>query len=200
MNEIQLLLNNIFQCLKRANSPLVNLLNEGIGKDYINAQLEKYDLEFPGDVYSLYEWKNGVDDSQRHLMGNICLFTMGIFPPFHRAYKSYQELVQNDDYWTKSMFPLFESGGAGFHLLECNPASDNFGMIYFYDIGAYEFDTIIGKYDTIETLFKSVNECYERGIYTYDNEGKFTVTDYDRSFEISRKYNPHCRDYWSLFF
>jgi len=198
MNEILSLLENIYKYPKKGKSPIINLLNNGINKEYINSHLKKNNLEFPNDVYSLYNWKNGVNDSEEHLMGNITFFPMGIFSSFERAYNNYQICSGKDSYWTKSLFPIFESGGAGFHLLECDPLNKNYGIIYFYDLGAYEFDTIIGKYDSVRTLLESVRECYEEGVYTYNEERLFTVVDYERSFEISKNSNPLCQQYWNL--
>jgi len=198
MNEIQLLLNKIFNCLKRINSPLVEFLNDGIDKTNINTRLKKYNLEFPEEVYSLYGWKNGVTDKEEHLMGHIMLFIMGIFSSFDRSCNSYQEWCGKDRYWNKTLFPLFESGGAGFHLIQCDPSSVNYGMIYFYDISADEFDTIIGKYDSLKTLLQSVYDCYLLDIYTFNKYGIFTVIDYEKSFKISKKYNPRCYQYWNM--
>jgi hypothetical protein len=199
MNEIQFLLNNIYKCLEKTNSPLIKSLNERIDRKYVNAQLKSDNLKFPEDAYSLYEWKNGINDNEEYLMGNITFFPLGIFSSFERAHKSYYAWVGKDDYWTKSLFPLFETGGWGFHLLECNPLSKNYGMIYRYDISAYEFDTIIGKYDSMKTLLQTINECYELGIYTYNKDNIFEEIDYEKTFEISRKYNPRCHQYWNLF-
>lgn len=68
--------------------------------------------------------------------------------------------------------------------------------VYDQGKGAYKFDTVISKYDPIRTLLLSIKGCYENKIYTFNKEGIFKATDYEKGFQISQKHNPLC--YWDL--
>lgn len=198
MNEINILLDDIFKCLEQVKAPLTNLMNPGIDKDYIDAMLVNALLHFPEDLYTLYAWHNGVNDHEEHLIGNITLFTLGIFIPFERSCEIYRLRAGEDEYWPQSRFPVFESGGGELYLIECNPVNENYGMIYYHDISSYLFDTVIGKFDSLKTLLEAINECYNKGLYAFDKERMFTITNPRNANVFFRKHNPRCKQYWDL--
>lgn len=111
------------------------------------------DSIFPDDVIKLYKWKNRVNTNPGNAIGNLWLFPMGIFLPFKRAMEIHSYMTKQEYGWDKDKFPLFESGGGEYFLIECNSDRPTHGMIFLHSAGAVEFDTLISYYDSLKTLF-----------------------------------------------
>lgn len=64
-------------------------------------------------MYDLYEWKNGIVDEELEMqtIGELMLFSLGIFPSLSSAVESYSSHRSEIAYWNEGLFPLFESGG-----------------------------------------------------------------------------------------
>ena len=104
----------LFLELQKIKSPILSYLNPGISKSAVDESLQLADLDiaFPAEVYSLYEWKNGIDDEawQSRMVGELCLFKLGIFVSLNVAIVSYIKQAGQPGYWSKSLFPIPTAG------------------------------------------------------------------------------------------
>ena len=181
--------------LKLINAPILNILNDGID---IKVKNEVFPSNYIcDDLETLYKWKNGTNLLNIQLIGNAWLIYMGSFISFDRAQTIYQSRAGEDKYWSSSMFPIFESLGGEFHLIECNMENIEFGSIYYHSIGDIDFETIIKRYDSLESLFNTVTECYVSQIHTFDEKG-LLITNLEKAIQIGKKNNPQS-GFWNLF-
>lgn len=182
-------------------SPLVNLLQPPLQKEEIKKKIASFSMILPEEVYSLFGWMNGVDSSIEHFLGAAWLFPGGGYYEFERAFEMYREEAGKDDFWNRSKFGIFESGGGDTYLIECAQNSPDFGKIYLYDIGSVDFDRMISIYDSLESLLSTIIECYTDQIYVCDKVTGVQTPDratFLKEVLIAKKYNPNS-EFWSIF-
>jgi hypothetical protein len=150
----------------------------------------------PRELFSLYKWKGGTV-TENVAIGECWLFKMGALISPEKALKLYERRVNKDEYWTEGMFPIFESLGGDYYLLDINESSPTCGMLFFYSRSAVDFETIISKYDSLQTLFATILECFRREAYYYDNDN---TLGFDAKLErnINMAFNRKSA-YWVLF-
>jgi hypothetical protein len=154
-------------------------------------------FDIPDDVHSLYSWKGGTE-RQNSTIGECWLFKMGALIEPEKAIRYYQNFVNKDEYWIDNMFPLFESGGGDFYLLDIDKHRRTRGLVFYYSRPAVDFKVIISKYDSLECLFKSILECFSNGAYSYNYGTKRLEFDLQLERQINVKNNPNSK-YWKLF-
>lgn len=54
-------LNILFDELKKAGSPLENIMQKGLSEEYMRLKMKEVSLRLPPEVYTLYSWHNGVE-------------------------------------------------------------------------------------------------------------------------------------------
>src|ERR1044072_8480499 len=137
------LLNGISEVLDKAKAPLANILQKGIGKETIQEKIKGLNINLPGEVYALYEWRNGTfipDDSYSY--DQTWIFPLGTFCSIEESVESYRYFVGNDDYWNNTMFMLFKSGTGEMYLIDCNDESPTYHMIYKHWVGAVDYEVV----------------------------------------------------------
>jgi len=199
------LLESLLNELERHNAPVLRYLKDGVSKEKIEAAFEENNipLKLPEEVLELYKWKNGVSafiEDDEPIIGELELFTQGVYTSFQLSFDTYISHILKSDFFTPSMFPLFESGSGELFLVECNPGSPEYKKILMFTL----HDPILAggevksKYDSMESLLLTVLECYQKGIYFFSEfEGK-RVFDIERmsEVEVATKHNP-TSDYWA---
>ena len=195
VNRFRQLLIELTILLRNVNAPILEILNPGIRR--VDAEKILGYLSLPEEVFVLYEWKNGSLIDRQRLLGENWLFKRGIFMLAERAVELYTKKAGKDGFWNKAMFPLFESRGGDFYLIDSDVHSPTYRMIFFHSIGAVDYDTMISKYDSLETLFETILECFKTRIYHYDPSSKTLEFDPMPERNLSKKYNPKA-GYWKL--
>jgi hypothetical protein len=122
MNDLNESLGLLYSLLTKTGSNLPGLLEQGINNTSIDRILEKirFPYKLPAPVYDLYQWKNGTSISDDKSLGELWLFPMGTFLSFQIAVDRYMSLACKDEYWKPFMFPLFQSGGGDYFLIDCD--------------------------------------------------------------------------------
>lgn len=194
-------LNTLFTILAQKKCPIVDLLQRPLTKEEIDVQVESLPLRLPDEIYSLYMWRNGVTSTEKIYSGAGSLIPGAVFYEFSNAVLRYHEYAGKDEFWNSSKFLVFDSVGGEMHIMECDESSKDFGKIFYHDISALEFDTLISIYDSLDTMLDTVIECYIEGLYSCDPiKGIKHANDdaFAREAEISKKHNPQSL-YWTLF-
>ena len=124
----------------------------------------------------------------------ILLFDRGIFMDLQRSMHYFSTAAGQLDNWSESMFPLFESGAGEFYLIECNEDNENYGMIYFDTIDP-EIEGIETIYDSLESLFETIIQCYKQRIYTFDSDNCLVCKRSEKK-RLAKKLN-HMSKYWN---
>ncbi len=185
----------LFEELKRVGSPLISLLQPGIPREMVDKKLGAADvgISFPDEVYSLYEWKNGVEDdeSSEYTVGELRLFTLGIFDSFDVAKGSYLEWSVRGDYWPRELFPLFESCGGDYYLIDTNAHSSTYRMIMFYSPSNPYFQGVASIFDSLDSCLTSIIECYRKQAYFFTSGSRSLETRPEIVNEIWEKNNPN---------
>jgi hypothetical protein len=184
--------------LERAKSPVLSYLQPGISKKDVDniLKLEGIDISLPDEVYDLYGWKNGIYDEEANTrsLGQLTLFTLGIFVSFNIAAVDYRERAVQYNYWPRGLFPLFGSGGGDYYLIDTNKQSVNFRMILFYSPSNPSFQGTVSAFDSLDSCLRSIIECYREKVY-YIEPGSPYFESGDGEWAIRRKHNPRSEYY-----
>ena len=183
---------------RKIDFPLLSRLAPGIDPDGIEPR--NFDGVLPEEVKVLYKWKNGIrPEFARDPIGRQTLFDGGILMTMKEVGRV-QGLLggDEDEGWSRSKIPIFESGGGEYYLLECDASSATFGRIIIFDIGSVDFERTIGMYDSLGTLFQTVLKAYEDGLFRVGDHGYLEVSDYKELSRLKKEFNPQS-DYWRLY-
>jgi hypothetical protein len=183
------------------NPSFLFFLNTGLTDEAINQLFGESILPFPDDFYTLYNWRNGTtwrpEEKQRFIAKTATyLFPLAAFMPLEEALYAYKHLAGKDEYWRTSMFPIFESFGGDYFLLDTS-AED--GRIYFYTVNDESDDWCIPIFGSLALGFQTILRWYEESALTYnDEEKRVKKANRDRYIAIAREVNPKCR-YWKTY-
>ena len=194
--KLQKFLEDSDRVLHKLNAPILQRLNQGISTEEVEAMLKGRQL--PPEVYQLYSWHNGTVLDVNVPIGELWLFPGAAFMSCARAMEVDKIRSGKDKYWNAKKFPLFESRGGEYFLIDGNQGSRTAGMIFFHSAGSVDFDTVISKFDSLETLFNTIVTCFQQGAYFYDNINKMVGFNPDLERHISRQLNPRSA-YWKKF-
>lgn len=181
--------------LNDTNAPILRRLNPGIPQKTTESIFGELDII--EEIYQLYSWRNGTQIDKEAKIGEYWIFKMGMFMSAERAIECYRKKAGQDQFWDINKFPLFESRGGEYYLVDCNRNNETFGMVFFHSIGAVDFDTIITKYDSLETLFETILECFMQKVYYYDHASNTLEFNPKLEREIIKKNNPKS-EYWKI--
>jgi len=193
------LFKQLFLEMKASNSPLWSYLQPGISKEVVDNNLTKANLDvaFPDEIYSLYEWHNGVNENEAREkdIGELSLFKLGIFSSLSFAIDNYIEYAVQNSYWSKGLFPLFESGGGDYYLIDSNKHSATYKMIFFYSPSNSYFQGVASIFDSLDSLLSSVIECYREKAYYFSPDSPDLEIKPKLEMAIWRKHNPNSEYY-----
>lgn len=198
MGKMKILLDQFSEQLSLSGSHIIKELQPGIDRTIVEKSIRDFSLNLPDEVFELYAWRNGLNPEylESSEVGEMELFKLGIFPPFEISLEEYNDYAWKNNYYEKSFFPLFGSGGGDYFLINCEDESNERGRIYYFTLSSYEFDKWISMYDSLETLIQTITYCYKEGAYSYNlEEGPSLQIDIPLEREICRVNNP-LSDYW----
>lgn len=176
--------------LRFLGHPAVENLQNGLSKNEIDEKLEGV-LKSYHPIYDVFTVANGMQVENKPI-GALLLFDYGIPLTLDEALKLYR-INLRDELWSATLFPLFDSGGSDFLLIQLDEESVDYKRIFLFSPAqAFETQYMI-IYDSLEAMFRSIIECYDKNIY-YIQDG-FLEVDNDRLFPTCRKLNPNS-DYW----
>ena len=184
--------------LGRSISPVLSYLQPGISKSEVDGKLRlaKIGVSFPDEVYSLYGWKNGInDDTDTRTLGEQWLFKLGIFCSLDLAISNYLEWTTGPSYISKTLFPLFESGGGDYYFVETNKHSASYGMILYYSPSNPDLPGPTSIFDSLDSCLRSIVECYRQKAYYYNPDSPDLEIEWDLEKTIWKKLNPNSEYY-----
>ena len=187
--------------LQKSRSLVPLYLQPGISRSDVERSLQVagIDISLPEEVYSLYGWRNGIDedesDSESTPFGQLQLFTLGIYISLNLAIQEYAQNAIRQSYWPKTLFPLFGSVGGDYYLIDTGNTSLTYGMIMYYSPANPYFQGAVSIFDSLESCLRSVTECYSTKAYHFDLDSHYFEIDALREKAIWRKHNPRSEYY-----
>ena len=191
---LQSILVGIESKLKDIKAPILDRLKPGITEQTVRDVFSGLDL--PEQIIELYAWRNGTTVDGTEKLGETWLLPMGCFMSANRVMAVYKREAGVYDDWSLGKLPLFESRGGEYFLIDIDRQSDTRGMVFFHSSGAVDHDIIITKYDSLETMLRSIEICFERRAYFWGNG--LLKADFLLEREINMANNPESK-YWKLF-
>lgn len=182
--------------LKGYNIPLNKLLQEGISRDFIDDKIRNTPISFFDELCDLYAWRNGTRFEDGAKMGQTWLFPGGCFLSIEESLRLYRGVNRDID-WKDTMFAVFDSGGGDMYLIDCDEKSPTFKMLIRHNVAAVDYEVVITAYDSLASLFKTITECYETGVFYFDPSGALQ-SDFKGQIRIARRNNPQS-DLWKLY-
>ena len=163
---------------------------------------EQLDLKFNNELVELYSFADGTTIDEVTPCGKTGLIPIHSFLNLQDSISYYQRGFEPDEFFRNSdtgyrpgnkLFPFLEDGAGNCYWVDLN-GDENHGRLYWTNTFGEQPDYL---YNSLTTLFQVINECYEKNVFTLDNEG-YLDCDYNKFGQVSRKYNPHI-DYWTKY-
>ncbi|SHN45477.1 SMI1/KNR4 family protein [Chitinophaga sp. CF418] len=142
------------------------LLLDGISRAEIDEKKKALNLSFPPEVYELFEWKNGIKDSDNLTIGQCRLFPWGILESFDGLLGVYK-FSTTKKYFSDIYFPILTSGGGDYILINCNEDDEFYGYVYWYSPALYGTELDL-RFNSLHTYLQCVLECFEAGAYLFE--------------------------------
>jgi hypothetical protein len=143
------------------------------------------------ELRELFRWRNGMKSQ------GIPIGELWIQPGFHLM--SVEESIRDNHYaslrlgdWWPSWYPILTDAGGSRRFCDTRLTSKGQVPVYYY---APDSALVSGRiYDSIQSMFATILECYRSGAYFVAPDG-FVDTQFSYEIEISRGLNPSS-DYW----
>ncbi|MBN6077123.1 SMI1/KNR4 family protein [Aggregatibacter actinomycetemcomitans] len=177
LNDIEISLNNL-------NHSCLSYLNRGISFPEIQEQFSKISLRPNEELITLFSWRNGTKVTDNINLGDLAFFPGFYLMSLQESISTYIELRDTFS-WKKSWFPIFANGGGDFYVVDLGVEAQG-KIIGFY---VYEEDHAI-EYNSLESMLKTLKECYEEGIIFRDNQGYLDM-DYYQYAAVAHRINPN---------
>ncbi|WP_156032799.1 SMI1/KNR4 family protein [Prevotella sp. 10(H)] len=186
------ILSNLENHLIRTKNPIENYLNEN---DFIQSHfvevLNNLGLKATEELIELYSWRNGLD-AQKALDINfeIKLFSMGTYIDY-RSTSSLLILEQHTSkcYENKYLPIIYNGILEDPILIDLKPGSKTYGQLFYYSPKITLSMEPISIYDSLSTWLQTMNECYEKNVYSVNTEG-FLEEKSDEEALVSKRLNP----------
>ncbi|WP_449416307.1 HEAT repeat domain-containing protein [Phormidium nigroviride] len=192
-------LNRILSWIEQHKPEAVSLLQPGLSDIEIEEIVKDLPIELPQEIYDLYKWRNGSEDSPAQ--ENIAYIFNGFcFYPLEIAVKQYrQKLIKrnrslniNSPGWIEIFFDYIGKERRGYVVIDDSQES---GQVVF----AYNKDGAesVFQYTSLTSMIVTIAECYETGAYSISPHKDFTgsvTNDYQKAHQIWCKYNSEIVD------
>ncbi|RFM32582.1 SMI1/KNR4 family protein [Chitinophaga silvisoli] len=158
----------------------MSALNSGLTLEEIHDKITSLGINFPQDLYELYNWRNGFNVYEP----GFDLWPSVSFLPLEKAIKDYTSVTKN---MYDNLFTVFLENDSDRYMVNL-ASGDDYGKI-FYDcppITLTEYPVSI--FDSLEKALVTQLECLEKGIYIFD-DGRFVAT--DEIVDVIKNHNPN---------
>lgn len=201
MQKLKHFLHDLDEVLYKKRIPIIKFFNNGVDRNNLVELFNKFAIPFDPieELFLFFEWHNGINmallDTEPDV--DITLFTLGIPCSIEESFRAYLYYSVENSFWTTNLFPLFESSGGDYFLIDFNKNSKGFKKIFFFSPSNPYFQGTISIYDSLLLLIESIIECYEKNIYKLDEAMEELIIQPKLETEVFRKNNP-LSEYWKV--
>lgn len=151
-------------------------LQDGSKQAEIEKKIAPFNLSFPPELFELFMWKNGLNDSHRLKVKDAGLFVMG-GNSLEWSLSAYEKFVERK-FLDPMYFPVFESGGGDFMVINCDPDDEHYGYMFMHSFVLHP-EGLAVYYESLFSQLQCVLECFEAGGYffvdgTFEMNGKLS--------------------------
>jgi hypothetical protein len=190
---MQLQLNQIEEILRVKRSPIADLLQPGISRDYIKNLLDNLELRFPEAVYNLFAWHNGTKIADNQILDDLRLIPHCVFYSIEMNLDTYNHFAIQSGLWEHHYFPLLNSGGGDVYLINCDPNLSDYGSVSLYSPAMLIVEPEI-RFSSVEKMVDAILALYQNGGYEFVI-GEGLMVDRKLQRETIRSLDPEV-DYW----
>ncbi|MCC3405652.1 MAG: HEAT repeat domain-containing protein [Microcoleus sp. PH2017_10_PVI_O_A] len=193
-------LHRILKWLEEHKPEAISLLQPGLSNREIEELVKDLPIHFPQEVYDLYKWKNGSEDSPAQ--ENVAYIFNGFsFYPLEDAIKIYRhKLIErnwstrniNTPGWIEIFFCYIGKEVGGYVVIDGSQETRQ--VIFTYN---KDGDEVTARYTSLTSMITTIAECYETGAYSISKHEDFTGTvikDYQKAHQIWCKHNSEIVD------
>jgi hypothetical protein len=179
-------------CLINYSKAIYDKLQTGLSAKEVSQRLESENM-FSLSISELFMWKNGIRNAAQEPVGKYDICTQGRLISLDEAIEHFYIYTKNG-LWRKDLFPIISNYGGDFVLVDVNETSPTFNTLLLYS-PSLQLNTPQTIYDSLGSFVQTIIECFESGIYRYNEEEGFLEVDYDAEARVSLKKNPNS-EWW----
>lgn len=194
MKQLKELLSEFENNLKEQHAPILSKLSPGISLEKIENIFKQNGIE-NNSLKELYHWRDGISYNSGWTVGELDFFSFGILMSLEDMIKHQSILSIPTGMQNKLLLPVFATGGGDYILFNVDNNSKDYNRLLLYAPMLVLSKTPMPIYDTLESFFETINECYEAGAYKFNETGKLDI-DYELEQEISKRLNS-ASEYWN---
>lgn len=182
----------LFIFLRQKNKQLVNRIGAGLSVTEIEGVLRQLQVCLPSEVKYFFTQANGYKKNTNLKIDQLLFFENGMLMSLQKCALEYEYFRKNlPEFSTK--FPLFDSGGGDFLLIDIDKNSPTFNQILIWSLPMLIVEPVV-IYDSFIKLISTAIRCHMVGAYRYNAELELEI-DYDKQSEESRRFNKNST-YW----
>lgn len=196
-SELTNALNRILSWIERHEPSWIEYLYPGLSKDEIDDLVRDLPIQFPPELYELYQWRNGAVEGDEW-KGTAWIFHSWTFRPLQEVVAGLRR--ESSRYQTNNIvsidiikfyFEKFNYLNIFYHISwednGCVLINNilNFCPIIFQRLEEGEL-TLLEKYTSLTSMMLTIAECYEAGAYFI---GDYISRNPEKEYQIWRKYN-----------
>ena len=183
-------LERIFNWFQQYSPRLALSLKPGLTTEEIEDKVKELPFALPGEVYELYQWRNGIDIKFGFNKDNGNFLPCYCFLDIDWALEVYNTRVENSkdfpdvETWNLYWFPILFRDIEYYFVIGEEEAKDTATVLNFdIENGGAQI-----SYVSLTNMMLTIAECYETGAY-YLHEKGYPLEDEPKAAQILRKYN-----------
>lgn len=183
MNRFEILLEEFDETLKKYNNTNYERLQPPLPNKKIESLLKQIGI-VDKDVYTLYNWKNGV--ASEHLFANIFCFGCSLLSLENVLKYKTNNYLKNSN--MDGLVILFDNQEECF-LFNQNRGED-YGKLHLYSVPLLSIETPYSYFDSLASMLETTIDQYKNGGLVYDQGRGSLDENIEVNIEIYKKLNP----------
>lgn len=183
MSNFETLLAEFDKTLKQFSPNMYSRLQPPLPNSDIQRLLKSVGIE-DEDVYSLYQWKNGVSNESERSMIFDFECTMLNLEKVEQLKKNYK-LDSNE---MEGLVILFDNEEDC--LLFNTNRGEDYGKLHLYSVPLLSIESPLPYFDSLSSMLKTTTEQYKQGGLVYDEGSNFLLSHSEINIKIYETFNP----------
>jgi hypothetical protein len=181
------------KCLAKYCNPLFSILMPPLPDEVRDQLFASIELDEPS-IKQVYQWKNGINYDNKMPRNSYDFSGFGVIPSLEYLVEK-RKKENEDNLWKKTMIPIVTDFGGNFILFESDKKSNAYGQLFLYSPTMGHVDFPMSYFDSLDTMIKTICRWFEEEAFQYDQKEMYLDIDFDKQYDIGRKYNPISK-YW----
>jgi len=168
-------LDEILGYLERLKPEYAEALQPGLSYDEIDQELNHLPFRLPQEIYTLYQWRNGMYQ-ENYFYGDSLFSPHFTIDPLGQALTRYREKLEYwETSWNHMWFPFLYCGPKSYFFIVGSVERHESSPVFYGDI---EFPKPTLRYSSLTEMMLQIAENYRTGFYFVDeNSGELSDED-----------------------